>query len=66
MRKASTLVMDHRAPLVDIPLLANIGVIHRYVVPNKNKATPPILRIVNMVSLPILATKGSMNVTLLR
>jgi hypothetical protein len=45
-----TFVMDQRIPFVEMPLLANIGVSQRYVVPNKNKATPPILRIVNMIA----------------
>ena len=35
---------------MDMLLLANIGVSQRYVVPNKNSATPPMLRIVNIVA----------------
>src|SRR5512132_1057053 len=47
---AMTFVMDQARPLVETPLLANIGVSHKYVVPNKNKATPPRLRIVSIVN----------------
>jgi hypothetical protein len=47
---AITFVMDQARPLVKTPLLANIGVSQRYVVPNRNRATPPRLRIVNIVN----------------
>src|SRR4029453_6676122 len=46
--KARTCVMDHKMPLVEMPRPTNIGVNHRYVVPKRNSATPPKLRIVSM------------------
>jgi hypothetical protein len=38
----------HQRPEVSSPGLANARVSHKYVVPNRNSATPPVLRIVNL------------------
>src|SRR5919198_1371617 len=43
-----TWVMDQATPLVGTPWLANEGVSHRKVVPNRNRAAPPRLRMVNI------------------
>src|SRR6266511_1839918 len=47
---ARTCVMDHATPFVDTPGLANEGVSHKKVVPNRNRATPPRFRVVNMAN----------------
>src|SRR5215208_6787211 len=56
--KASTWVMVHNTPLVETPRPAKAGVSHRYVVPNKNSATPPRLRIVNIEITSLLCVKS--------
>jgi hypothetical protein len=61
---AMTFVMDQATPFVEMPLLANIGVSQRYVVPNKNKATPPMLRIVNIVTSTIGFEGGNLSIDL--
>ena len=38
---ARTCVIDQATPLVEIPWLANAGVSHRKVVPNRNRDTRP-------------------------
>src|SRR5688500_28718 len=40
--------VDHRSPEVATPFVAKAGVVHSQVVPARNKATPPIFRMVNM------------------
>src|SRR5829696_10502098 len=56
--KASTWVMVHNTAFVETPRPAKAGASHRYVVPNKNSATPPRLRIVNIEITSLLCVKS--------
>src|SRR6478609_7199800 len=48
-----TLVIDQRSPEVVTPLVANAGVSQSQVLPARNRATPPTLRMVTMTITPL-------------